>query len=145
MRTTTWIICGLALNSGAYLLHGPDVPDASDLAQTVPYYLPSVVLLAAGNFCFFRAFRSALGDVWRGLWGGKRKGADAAKPSSAKTFDVTEPASDFDADEAFARYMKRRKTMEEAADEPVAAPPAPAPPAPAPPVRAAGGFGRRVI
>lgn len=139
MRTTTWIICGLALNSGAYLLHGPDAPNASDLAQTMPYYLPSVVLLAAGNFCFYRAFRSALGDVWIGLWGGKREGANAAR-GVGKAMVVTEPTSDFDADEAFARYMERRKAMEEGAEE-AAAPP----PSPAAPVRAAGGFGRKVL
>ncbi len=141
MRTTTWIVLGLAFNGGAYLLHGPDTPSAADLAQTVPYYLPSAVLLAAGQFCFFRAFRSALGDIWRGLWGGKGKDAGAAKPSGVKSFDVAAPVSDFDADEAFARYMERRKAMEE---EPGEAQEAhlPSPPAP---VRAAGGFGRRVV
>lgn len=141
MRTTTWIILGLAFNGGAYLLHGPETPSAADLAQTVPYYLPSAVLLAAGQFCFFRAFRSALGDVWRGLWGGKPKDAGTAKLSAAKTFAVAEPASDFDADEAFARYMERRKAMEEEPGEAKEAP-LPSPPAP---VRASGGFGRRVV
>lgn len=141
MRTTTWIICGLALNGGAYLLHGPDTPTAADLSQTVPYYLPSVVLIAAGNFCFFRAFRSALGDMWRGLWGGKHRGAGTAKPSAAKTFEVAEPASNFDADEAFARYMERRKAMEDEAGEPQEAPL----PSRSAPVRASGGFGRKVL
>lgn len=141
MRTSTWIILGVALTSAAYVLRGPETPTSADLAQTVPYYLPSALLIGAGNFCFFRAFRSALGDVWRGLWGGKGKDAAAAKPSAAKTFAVTEPVSDFDADEAFARYMERRKAMEEEPGEAAEAPL----PSPAAPVRAAGGFGRRVI
>ncbi len=140
MRTTTWIILGLALNGGAALLHGPDTPTAADLAETVPYYLPSVILLAAGQFCLFRAFRSALGDVWRGLWGGKRKPAPAAKPSGVKTFVEAKPESDFDADQAFARYMERRAAAAGDEDEPQA--PLPTPIAP---IRATGGFGRKVI
>lgn len=140
MRTTTWIILGLALNGGGYLLHGPATPTAADLAETVPYYLPSVILLAAGQFCFFRAFRNALGDVWSGLWGGKRKNPGAAKPSAFKTFADAEPASDFDPDAAFARYMERREKMEEREGKPQT--PLPSATASA---RATGGFGRRVV
>lgn len=141
MRTTTWIILGLAFNGAAALLDGPETPTAADLAETVPYYLLSVILLAAGQFCLFRAFRGALGDVWSGLWGGKRNGAEAAKPSAVKTLEDAEPASDFDPDAAFARYMERRKAMEEDAGEAHQAPL----PSPTTPVRAAGGFGRRVV
>jgi len=141
MRPTTWIIMGLALNGAAAVLHGPDVPSAADLAQTVPYYLPSVVLAAAGQFCLYRAFRGLIREVWRGLWGANRTGTGGTKPAAAKPFAVPEPASDFDPDEAFARYMERRKAMEA---EPGDAPQAPLPP-PVAPARAAGGFGRRVI
>ena len=140
MRTTTWIILGLALNGGAALLHGPDTPTAADLAETVPYYLPSVILLAAGQFCLYRASRSALGNVWAGLWGGKRKGAATAKPPGFTKFEEVGPASDFDPDAAFARYMERRATLEGAAGEPRAPLPSPAAP-----VRASGGFGRKVV
>ncbi len=139
MRTTTWIILGLALNGAAAVLHGPDMLPAADLAQNLPHHLPRLLLLAAGQFCLFRAFRSAFGDLWKAFWGGKHKGADAAKPSALKTFEEPEPLSHFDADEAFARYMERRKAADagEAQDAPM--------PSPAARARAASGFGRKVV
>ena len=142
MRPTTWIIMGLALNGAAAVLHGPDVPTAADLAQTVPYYLPSVVLAAAGQYCLYRAARGLIRDVWRGLWGANRTSSGGIRPAPAKTFAAPEPASDFDPDQAFARYMERRKAMGEEAGETQDAAPLPPPAAAA---RATGGFGRRVV
>jgi hypothetical protein len=138
MRTTTWIILGLAFNGGAALLHGPDTPIAADLAQTIPSYLPSVVLAAAGQYCLYRALRRAIADAWRGLWGGNHRSAGAAP--AARSVPAPEPASGFDADEAFARYLEQRKEAEADSVEPQAPPPSPAAP-----VRARGGFGRKVI
>lgn len=142
MKTVTWIACGLGLNIAAATLHGGAAPDAimtSGIAGT----LPKLLLVAAGNICLWRGFRSAMGDLWGGLTG--RSVRETAGRS--RFAEDAEPLSDFDADEAFERYMAQRKAQE--AEEPEPEPERHAPPAPRNPgpTRAPvqGGFGRKVV
>jgi len=139
MKTVTWIACGLGLNIAAVALHGGGAPEAimtTGLAGT----LPKLLMVAAGNICIWRGLRSALGDLW-----GVATGKSYRKPQGGSRFaEDAEPVSDFDPDEAFARYMHQRKVREE--PEPQAAP-SPRNPAPVPAraPAAQGGFGRKVV
>jgi hypothetical protein len=137
MKTVTWIVWGLGLNIAAAALHGESAPEAI-MATGVDGTLPKLVLVIAGNVCLWRGFRSALGDLWGGLTGRsiRENGGRSRLPDNA------DPVSDFDADEAFARYMQQRaaaSTLTETERQAVPAPRAPARPA------VPGGFGRRVI
>jgi len=138
MKTVTWIACGLGLNIAAVALHGGGAPQAimtTGLAGT----LPKLLMVAAGNICIWRGLRSAVGDLW-----GVATGKTYRKPQAGRRFaEDAEPVSDFDADEAFARYMEQRKAREEAEPESHAAP-SPRHPGPVRPP-AHGGFGRKVI
>ena len=137
MKTVTWIACGIGLNIAAAALHGGGAPQAimtTGLAGT----LPKLLLVATGNICIWRGLRSAMGDLW-----GAATGKSYRKPETrSRIAEDAEPVSDFDADEAFARYLEQRK-VREAEPEPQAAP------SPRRPVStrtpAQGGFGRKVI
>ncbi|WP_066525695.1 hypothetical protein [Erythrobacter sp. CCH5-A1] len=141
MKTVVWIGVGLGCYIAAAALHGGSAPQqimTSGAAGTVP----ELLLVAAGNVCIWRGIRSALADLWGGL-----TGKSIRENAGRKRFvEDAEPQSDFDADEAFARYMQQRKAREtEPATERQAAP---APKALAmPPARppAQGGFGRKVV
>ena len=139
MKTVTWIACGLGLNIAAVALHGGGAPQAimtTGLAGT----LPKLLMVAAGNICIWRGLRSAVGDLW-----GVATGKSYRKPEGRSRFaEDAEPVSDFDADEAFARYMEQRKVREEAERESQAAP-SPRKPVPARAPAAQGGFGRKVV
>lgn len=133
MKTVTWIACGLGLNIAAAALHGGGAPQAI-MDMGVGGTLPKLLMVAAGNICIWRGLRSALADLW-----GVATGKTYRKPEGRSRFSEEElPVSDFDADEAFARYMEQRKARE--SEEPA---PHPAPPAPAPVQR--GGFGRKAV
>lgn len=138
MKTVTWIACGLGLNIAAVALHGGSAPQAimtTGLAGT----LPKLLMVAAGNICIWRGLRSALGDLW-----GVATGKTNQKPEGRRRFaEEAEPVSDFDADEAFARYMEQRKAREEAGPEPQAAPSPRHPSSASAPAQ--GGFGRKVV
>lgn len=147
MKTVTWIALGLGLNIAAAALHGGSAPQeimTSGLAGT----LPKLLLVGAGNICIWRGLRSALGDLW-----GAATGKNYRKPEGRGRFAEDDPPqSDFDADEAFARYMEQRKART-AEEEPVAAVaqtpalrrPAPSPAPASPPARAPvqRAFGRK--
>lgn len=141
MKTVTWIACGLGLNIAAAALHGGSAPQAimtSGLAAT----LPKLLLVGAGNICIWRGLRSALGDLWGGLTGRSVR----ENAGRGRFADDTEPVSNFDADEAFERYMQQRKSREAEPEAEPVAPPPPRTPARSParaPVQ--GGFGRRVV
>jgi hypothetical protein len=142
MKTVIWIACGIGLNIAAAALHGGSAPQAimtTGLAGT----LPKLLLVAAGNICIWRGLRSAVGDLW-----GAASGKNYRKPEArSRLSEDAEPVSDFDADEAFARYMEQRKAREaEPEPEPDSAPRPSAlraaPRAPVPPQR---GFGRKAV
>lgn len=140
MKTVTWIACGIGLNIVAAALHGGSAPQAimtTGLAGT----LPKLLLVATGNICIWRGLRSAMGDLW-----GAATGKSYRKPETrSRIAEDAEPVSDFDADEAFARYMEQRK-VREAEPEQDTAPrptsPRTSPRAPTPPQR---GFGRKAV
>lgn len=139
MKTVTWIACGLGLNIAAAALHGGSAPQAI-MATGLAGTLPKLLMVAAGNICIWRGLRSAMGDLW-----GVATGKTYRKPEGRSRFaEDAEPVSDFDADEAFARYMEQRKAREEAEPEPQAASP-PSKPVPARAPAAQGGFGRKVV
>ncbi|MFM7348832.1 MAG: hypothetical protein ACKO01_05015 [Erythrobacter sp.] len=141
-RTQIWIAAWLALTAAATLLHSGDMPDVQHLAADLPTYLPSLLLGAAGKFCLYRAIRSGIGELWGGITGRPGKARGGARPFAPLD---EEPASDFDADAAFARYMERRGAQAVVEDQPAtrAASPAPAP-RPIKPRGAQGGFGRKI-
>ena len=140
MKTVTWIACGIGLNIAAAALHGGSAPQAimtTGLAGT----LPKLLLVAAGNICIWRGLRSAVGDLW-----GVATGKSYRKPEArSRLGEDAETVSDFDADEAFARYMEQKKARE-AEPEPNSAPrpiaPRPSPRTPQTPQR---GFGRKAV
>ena len=137
MKTVTWIACGIGLNIAAAALHGGNAPDAilsSGAAGTVP----KLLLVGAGNICIWRGLRSALGDLWSGLTGRKVR----ENAGRGRIADDVEPVSDFDADEAFERYMQQRKARELEPERVAQTVHTPRTSIRAP-VR--GGFGRRVI
>lgn len=145
MKTVTWIGLGLGLNIAAAALHGGSAPQeimTSGLAGT----LPKLLLVGAGNICIWRGLRSALGDLW-----GAATGKSYRKPEGRGSFAEDDPPqSDFDADEAFARYMEQRKARTTEEPGPAPAPRPPAPPARSPVRTAArpagqGGFGRKAV
>lgn len=140
MKTVIWMACGIGLNIAAAALHGGSAPQAimtTGLAGT----LPKLLLVATGNICIWRGLRSAVGDLW-----GVATGKSYRKPEGRSRFAEDDaPVSDFDADEAFARYMEQRKTREEAPEpdsEPRTAASRPSPRAPVAPQR---GFGRKAV
>jgi hypothetical protein len=141
MKTVTWIACGIGLNIAAAALHGGSAPQAimtSGIAGT----LPKLLLVAAGNLCIWRGIRSALADLWGGL-----TGKSIRENAGQRRFtDDAEPVSDFDADEAFERYMQQRKAREtEPEPQRQVSPSARAPSSPPTRAPAQGGFGRRVV
>jgi hypothetical protein len=141
MKTVTWIVCGLGLNIAAAALHSASAPEAI-MASGIAGTWPKLLLVAAGNFCIWRGVRSALGDLWGGLTGKRIRENRGSKRFAAEA----EPASDFDADAAFARYMQQREAR--AAEPEVQRQAAPAPRSPSrPPARppAQGGFGRKAV
>lgn len=137
MKTVIWIGVGLGCYIAAAALHGGSAPQqimTSGAAGTVP----KLLLVAAGNVCIWRGIRSALADLWGGLTGkGIRENAGRKRFA-----EDAEPQSDFDADEAFARYMQQRKEREA---EPAPDRPATPPPRAASRPSAQGGFGRKVV
>ncbi|WP_285710953.1 hypothetical protein [Erythrobacter oryzae] len=140
MKTVIWIACGIGLNVAAAALHGGTAPQAmmtTGLAGT----LPKLLLVATGNICIWRGLRSAVGDLW-----GVATGKSYRKPEARSRLGEDDaPVSDFDADEAFARYMEQRKAREEEPEpdnKPRPATPRPSPRAPAAPQR---GFGRKAV
>lgn len=140
MKTVIWIACGIGLNIAAAALHGGSAPQAimtTGLAGT----LPKLLLVATGNICIWRGLRSAVGDLW-----GVATGKSYRKPEGRSRFaEEDAPVSDFDADEAFARYMEQRKSREEE-PEPESAPRAAAPrTAPRAAVAPQRGFGRKAV
>lgn len=140
MKTVIWIACGIGLNIAAAALHGGSAPQTimtTGLAGT----LPKLLLLATGNICIWRGLRSAVGDLW-----GVATGKTYRKSGEASRFAEDDaPLSDFDADEAFARYMEQRKGRAEE-PEPDSAPPPPAPrPSPRAPLPQQRGFGRKAV
>lgn len=140
MNTVIWIACGIAFNIAAAALHGGTAPQAI-METGVAGTLPKLLLLAAGNICIWRGLRSGLRDLW-GTATGK---TDRTAQGGTRFADDPEPASDFDADEAFARYMQQREAREAGA-QPAAAPTsrqAARRHAPHAPVR--GGFGRKAV
>jgi hypothetical protein len=140
VTTTSWIVCGLGLNVLAAVLFGAGEAPA-DPGSAMVHALPRLMLLAAGQFCLWRGLRAALGDLWGGLTGRSHRQRSSAKiktsPGAVQP-EYSEPETGFDADEAFARYMSQRDRNESTIKE------AQSPPS-ARPVRAAGGFGRKVI
>ena len=140
MKTVTWIACGLGLNIAAAALHGGSAPQAimtTGLAGT----LPKLLLVAAGNICIWRGLRSAVGDLW-----GVATGKSYRKPGTRSRFDEEDaPASDFDADEAFARYMEQRKAREDEPEPDSVQRPAAPRPSPRPPTPPQRGFGRKAV
>lgn len=140
MNTVIWIACGIALNIAAATLHGGTAPQAI-METGVAGTLPKLLLLAAGNICIWRGLRSGLRDLW-GTATGK---TDRKSQGRSRFADDPEPVSDFDADEAFARYMQQREAREDAA-QPAAAPaPRQAARQPAPHAPMRGGFGRKAV
>jgi hypothetical protein len=140
MKTVTWIACGIGLNIVAAALHGGTAPQAL-MTSGVAGTLPKLLLVATGNLCIWRGLRSALGDLW-----GVATGKSYRKPEGRRLAEDPEPASNFDADEAFERYMQQRKAREEAPEAAATAAPSPRsrPQVHAPaPIR--GGFGRKVV
>jgi hypothetical protein len=141
MKTVIWIACGIGLNIAAAALHGGSAPEAI-MTSGVAGTLPKLLLVATGNICIWRGLRSAIRDLW-----GAASGKSQRRPEARRFADEPEPASDFDADEAFERYMQQRKAREAEPTEPATGPPPRSCPqvhasAPAP-VR--GGFGRKVV
>lgn len=143
MKTVTWIACGIGLNIAAAALHGGSAPQAI-MASGAAGTLPKLLLVAMGNICIWRGIRSALGDLWGGL-----TGKSIRENAGRKRFDEdAEPASDFDADEAFERYMQQRKASEaepEPQPQPQAVSPPRSPSRPAARAPAPGGFGRKAV
>jgi hypothetical protein len=140
MKTVTWIACGIGLNIAAAALHGGSAPQAI-MTSGVAGTLPKLLLVATGNLCIWRGLRSAISDLW-----GVATGKSYRKPESRRHIaEEDPPTSDFDADEAFARYMQQRRAVDEG-QEPA---PAPRSAAPQPPPRGrapvTGGFGRKVV
>lgn len=140
MNTVIWIACGIALNIAAATLHGGTAPQA--IMQTgVAGTLPKLLLLAAGNICIWRGLRSGLRD----LWGAATGKTDRKAREGSRFADDPHPVSDFDADEAFARYMQQQEAREHEA-QPAAAPiPRRATRQPAPHTPMRGGFGRKAV
>ena len=117
MKTGVWILIGLALTGLATLLSQSETA-GSGMDFGLSGYLPILVIGTIGQYCFWRAFRSAIGDVWSLTKSPNRKGG--SPPPSPGTSASSGPGdlptlSDFDADEAFARYMARRDAKTEAA------------------------------
>lgn len=137
MKTVTWIACGIGLNIVAAALHGGTAPQAL-MTSGVAGTLPKLLLVATGNLCIWRGLRSALGDLW-----GVSTGKSYRKPEGRRLAEDPEPASNFDADEAFERYMQQRKAREAEPTEPKTDPPLSKPAPARRPVQ--GGFGRRVV
>ena len=135
MKTVIWIACGIGLNIAAAALHGGSAPQAF-MAAGAAGTLPKLLLVATGNICIWRGLRSAIRDLW-----GAATGKTQGKPQSRHFAEDPGPVSDFDADEAFARYMQQREAREEE-PEPVTTPRPSAPRAPTPPQR---GFGRKAV
>jgi hypothetical protein len=145
MRTAKWIAAWLALSGVAGLLHMAGEAGVAQV-QALPFYVP-LVIGAVGQMCFYRALRSAIGDAWSGLWGGRKAKSDGPGRGGGGFAGPDDPAptSDFDADAAFARYMERRTADAQSAPQPAARPAPRAPRAPTPAPRPQGGFGRKVI
>ena len=109
MKTTVWIAGGLTMTGAATLL-SYFANAESGIEPGIPTYLPTIIAGALGQFCFWRAIRSAIGDVWSATRGGNKKvGASRSAPDvGISSKEDGAPESDFDADAAFARYMARR-------------------------------------
>jgi hypothetical protein len=140
MKTVTWIACGIGLNIAAAALHGGSAPQAimtTGLAGT----LPKLLLVATGNICIWRGLRSAMGDLW-----GAATGKSYRKPESRSRFaEDAEPVSDFDADEAFARYMEQREARVVKPEPDTAPRPASSRTSPRTPTPPQRGFGRKAV
>lgn len=143
-KPVAWIVGGLALTGLASMMSGGG-DAAADTPAHLQLYLPALLVGGAGQFCLWRGLRSGIGSLWSGLWSGAARTAGHARSSQSDSEDDL-PASDFDADAAFARYMERRSGESEAPD---AAPAVTARPAanPAPRARAAArpAFGRKAV
>lgn len=140
MKTVTWIACGIGLNIAAAALHGSTAPQ-DIMTSGIASPLPKLLLVAAGNICIWRGMRSAIRDLW-----GSATGKNARKPESRRFAEDTEPVSDFDADEAFARYMAQRQAGEtEPEPEPTTASPSRSPAGAIPRAPVQRGFGRKAV
>lgn len=137
MRTANWIAWGIGLNLAAAALHGGNAPEAI-MTMGLDGTLPKLLLVAAGNVCLWRGFRSAFGDLW-GLLTGRSIRGTAGRNRFADNADLV---SDFDADAAFARYMEQREATSASAEPERQATPSPRAPSRTP---VPGGFGRRVV
>ena len=142
MKTAAWIVGGLALTGIATMLSQPG-PAGGDMALGVQLYLPTVILGVAGQYCFWRALRSGVGDVWSVLTGRNRKPSAPESQHRSSDSEMDDAGASFDADEAFARYMEQRETPNKSPDISRAPPPAVAHPVVR--ARSQGGFGRKVV
>jgi len=120
MKTGVWIVSGLALTGVATLL-SQSITAQNGIALGLSGYLPIMLIGTLGQYCFWRALRSAVGDVWSVTRGRKRKAeTPPASPGSSGLSGSKDlpPLSDFDADAVFARYLAQRNdNMEQAQGE----------------------------
>ncbi|WP_301749868.1 hypothetical protein [uncultured Erythrobacter sp.] len=148
MKPIAWIAAGLALSWLAKLVEG--MGDLSAQAsERLPLYIPALLVLAAGQYCIYRGFRSGIAAVWLGVFD-RRQGKAPPNARPAQRSEEVDRDSDFDADAVFARYLESRQAVEPAEDtQPLPARPPAVPSSAIRPAKcqapARPGFGRRVV
>ncbi len=110
MKPIAWIAGGLALSWLAKLIES--MGDLSAQAsERLPLYIPALLVLAAGQYCIYRGFRSGVAAMWSGVFD-RRQGKTSLKAQPAQRSDELDRDSDFDADAVFARYLESRQAVE---------------------------------
>lgn len=119
MKPIAWIVAGLALSWLAKVIEG--MGDLSAQAsERLPLYIPALLVLAAGQYCMYRGFRSGIAAVWSGAFDRRQsKASPAARPAQRLASDRGEVTSDsdFDADAVIARYLESRQATAPASPE----------------------------
>ncbi|NBB24013.1 hypothetical protein GVM20_02605 [Porphyrobacter sp. SLTP] len=152
MKPIAWIVAGLALSWLAKVVEG--MGDLSAQAsERLPLYIPALLVLAAGQYCMYRGFRSGIAAVWSGAFDRRQsKASSNARPAQRLASDQGEVTSDFDADAVIARYLESRQATAPASPEDAPQQAARLPAAPSSARRPAKaqaparpGFGRRIV
>ncbi|MFM7402740.1 MAG: hypothetical protein ACKO1N_01330 [Erythrobacter sp.] len=133
MKASYWLVCGF-LTLGCGRMMGAMGDQGTSPEARLPLYIFALMIMIGAAFCFYKAMKTFVSGP------SSSKASAPVSPRPARRM-ADEPGvaatSDFDADEAFARYMANRTSapVESAAD--TVAPQQPTPPRP--------GFGRKVV
>jgi hypothetical protein len=148
MKPIAWIAAGLALSWLAKVVEG--MGDLSAQAsERLPLYVPALLVLAAGQYCIYRGFRSGIAAAWLGAFD-RRQGKAPPNARPAQRSEEIDRDSDFDADAVFARYLESRQAVEPTEEtQPLPARRSAVPSSTVRPAKAQAparpGFGRRIV